>query len=247
VKRALALCLFSLPFIPAALAQSTATFIGTSASNTFGKDGSVLPLTSTTLPSYATVTPSAGILTWKWPNGTPTWYSNSGSFSLAISMAGASQHEITLYMLDYDPASRAETLTLKDTASGSVLDVESASNFQNGIYYSWLVSGNITIVVQLTGGLNPVVSGVYFDPPPGTTTGASCPVRTHVVDLAWSAIGGATSYNIYKNGVLFASPSTTSFSDSAVTAGASITYGISAIVNGVESAITTSTIVVPSP
>jgi hypothetical protein len=246
VKRALALCLFSLPFIPAALAQSTATFIGTSATNTFGKDGSVIPITSGSPPSYATVTPSAGTLTWLWPNGTPTWYSNTGAFSLAVNIAGTAQHEMTLYMLDYDPASRAETLTLKDTASGKVLDVESLSNFQHGIYYSWIVSGNITIAVQLTGGLNPVVSGVYFDPPPATA-GASCPVRTHVVDLAWSAIAGATSYNIYKSGVLFASSTLTSYSDSAVTAGASITYGISAIVNGVESAITTSTITVPSP
>ncbi len=244
MKFALTLGLLLLLFVPFSFAQSTATFVGPSTTNTFGADGSYIPLIATTPPSYATVTPSSGILTWTWPNGITTWYSSTGTFSLAVNITGTATHMVTLYMLDYGPAGRAETLTVTDTTSGATLNTQNVANFSQGVYYSWLISGNVTITVQLTGGLNAVVSGVFFDPLPAT---GGCTVRTHVVDLAWSAISGATSYNVYKNGTLLGSSTTTSFSDSAVSGGATISYGVSAIVNGVETQVTANTITVPSP
>jgi hypothetical protein len=244
MKFKLALGLLSLLFVSATFAQSTATFVGQSTTNTFGADGSYIPLITTTHPTYATVTPSSNILTWTWPNGVTTWYSGTGSFILTVNIAGGATHMVTLYMLDYGPANRAQTINVQDAASGAILSTESVSNFSQGIYYSWLISGNVNFVVQLTGGLNPVVSGVFFDPPASTGT---CAVRTHVVDLTWSAVSGATSYDIYKNGTLLGTSTTTSYSDSAVSGGATITYGISAVVNGSQTQVTSSTITVPSP
>ena len=244
MKGTLAFLLFFLLYVPATLAQSTATFVGKSLVNTFGTDGSYIPLITSTHPSYATVTPSAGIQTWTWPNGTTVWYQNSGSFSLSVNMTGTTTHEMTLYMLDYDPASRAETLTLKDSASSAVLDTQSVSDFSKGVYYSWVISGNITVAVQLTGGLNPVVSGLFFDSPMST---GGCPTRTHVVNLAWNTVSGANSYKIYKNGTLVGTSAATSYSETGVSAGANIIYGISAIINGIESQITSSTVSIPSP
>lgn len=66
-------------------------------------------------------------------------------------------------------------------------------------------------------------------------------VLSYSVALSWNPVGGATGYNVYRNGVkLTGSPQTgTTFSDSGLQAGTAYTYAVTAIVGGNESAQTT--------
>jgi len=71
-------------------------------------------------------------------------------------------HKLALYLLDFPNAGYAETVTIKDTATGAVLDTRSASSFQNGVYEVWNISGNVTVTLSSTAGHWAVLSGVFF-------------------------------------------------------------------------------------
>ena len=69
-------------------------------------------------------------------------------------------------------------------------------------------------------------------PPPGSTTlsaVAGCSGSTPNVALSWTASTGATSYDVYRNGVVYAASQTgTTYTDTVVTAGTSYNYQVTA-------------------
>jgi hypothetical protein len=86
------------------------------------------------------------------------WYQTSWSMNVMVD----GTHQFALYLLDYPNSGYAETITIKDAATGVVLDTRPASSFQNGAYYVWNVSGNVTVTLTSTAGHWAVVSGVFF-------------------------------------------------------------------------------------
>jgi len=72
------------------------------------------------------------------------------------------QSGLALYFLDYPNAGYAETVTIKDAATGFVLDTRSVSAFTGGVYEVWTVSGNITVTLTSTAGHWAVLSGIFF-------------------------------------------------------------------------------------
>jgi Cellulose binding domain len=60
---------------------------------------------------------------------------------------------------------------------------------------------------------------------PGGLTGTS---TSSSVSLSWSAVSGATSYNVYRNGAKVGSPSGTSYTDTGLTASTAYNYQVSA-------------------
>ena len=148
----------------------------------YGSDGYVIPNTTTNkVPSYVTLTPqNEALYTWTSygteirdllvPGGgarqASCWYTapGSSSFELDVNISDGNTHQIALYALDWDERSRAETIQVLDGATGAVLDARSLSNFTNGLYAVWNISGHVTFNVILTGGLNAVIGGAFFDP-----------------------------------------------------------------------------------
>ncbi|MGH9691546.1 MAG: hypothetical protein ACRD4C_10765 [Candidatus Acidiferrales bacterium] len=97
--------------------------------------------------------------------GTPrgfaaAWYSPS-SFSFALNV-GASSHQFAMYAVDWDNQGRAETIQIKDAASGTLLSSRTISNFHGGAYLVWTISGDVIISVTANSGPNAVISGVFF-------------------------------------------------------------------------------------
>jgi len=137
--------------------------------NIIGDDG------ATSYPAYATVTKGAqkfGLWTststdirclqkanpLKTDRVAGTWYNTT--WSTGFNVTGT--HQLALYLLDYPNAGYAETITIKDTATGIVLDTRSVSSFANGVYEVWNVSGNVTVTLTSTAGHWAPVSGVFF-------------------------------------------------------------------------------------
>lgn len=54
-------------------------------------------------------------------------------------------------------------------------------------------------------------------------------VSHYRIDLNWSAVSIAVSYKVYRNGVLIASPSATSYSDTGLTPGNTYSYAVSGV------------------
>ena len=90
------------------------------------------------------------------------WYSST-SFTIAVDLTDGQPHQMGLYLLDWDQASRMENVTVLDAATGAVLDTRSISNFANGEYLVWQVRGNVVVrVTNEPGSINAVVSGLFF-------------------------------------------------------------------------------------
>ena len=146
--------------------------------NTYGTQGYEVVGNATSLPSYATVTPS-GELPYTWTNSTTdpralqdaggtgriaaAWYSTT-SFTVDVNLTDGQTHDLELYFLDWDTTARSETVKLTNATTGTVLDTETVSSFHSGVYLDWAVSGNVLITITKNTG-SPVLSGLFFDPP----------------------------------------------------------------------------------
>ena len=173
---------------PAAPPSNSATFAGadlTTGGNwqtAYGADGYVLAQDAFSLPSYLTMG-MTGQSTWVWnsnPTGDPralrrpdgssvasTYYANTGagvnSFSIDLNFTDGRSHRVSAYLLDWDHANRSEMIQVIDADTGAILDTQTASNFGNGEYLSWNVTGHVQLrVVNLGNSVNPVVSGLFF-------------------------------------------------------------------------------------
>ena len=81
-----------------------------------------------------------------------------------MNVAAGHSYNLELYFLDYDAKGRAETVTLSDANTNATLNSQSVSNFANGEYLIWTISGNVLITFTRTAGVNAVLSGLFFDP-----------------------------------------------------------------------------------
>jgi hypothetical protein len=177
--------------------------------SSYGADGYNVIGDTTAYPSYATVTPS-GQSSYVWASSTSdvralekaassdriagTWYSGS-SFTVDVNLTDGKTHQLALYCLDWDNGARAETISISDATTGTVLDSRSVSSFVNGEYLIWNISGHIAITVTLTGGSNAVVSGIFFGGPHVTSSAAF--VKTDTTTQGnWKSSYGADGYNV---------------------------------------------------
>ena len=167
--------------------SATATFISTdtttqgSWTGVYGKDAFDIPNTNAkVLPPYATFTPqNQANYTWT-SNATAIqdlqaagntsarqascWYTGFGaSYTLDLNITDGNAHMFELYALDWDSRRRAETIQVTDATSGALLDTRTVTNFSQGIYYIWKVTGHVMITVTVISGPNAVISGAFFD------------------------------------------------------------------------------------
>jgi len=169
----------------ATVLTSRAAFVKTDATTqgswkgVYGADGfNVIGDTSTGnahYPSYANVTPGphlAGL----WADSSTAenclqsvadgstnrvagvWYQTLWSVNLNVT----GTHQLALYLLDFPNAGYAETITIKDAATGVVLDTRSASSLTGGVYEVWNVSGDIVVTLTSTSTHWAVLSGFFF-------------------------------------------------------------------------------------
>ena len=201
--------------------SSSATFVGTDTTdqgnwrNAFGADGYDIAAdtsgTNPNLPSYATLALN-GASTYVWAASTSdvralqnaantgriasTFYAGT-SFSFDLNLTDGQTHELSLYAVDWDNKGRSEQVQILDAATGTVLSTQSLSNFQNGAYLTWNLSGHVTIKVTKVGGPNIVVSGLFFGGKPSSVSSSATFVGTDTTDQGnWRNAFGADGYDI---------------------------------------------------
>jgi hypothetical protein len=206
---------FTLMVNPAATGGSSVTFVGVDMAtqgnwqSKYGTDGYSIANYGQSLPSYASFAPqSALVYTWtastgdaralKIPNSSlriaSTWYNNP-SFSYDVNITDGNMHQVALYALDWDSpgGARSETISIVDANNPSnVLDSESVTNCQNGVYLVWKISGHVTINVMRTAGANAVISGVFF----GSSATASFVKADITTQGNWPSAYGTNGYAI---------------------------------------------------
>jgi len=205
----------SLPTVAA-----TASFVGldtTTKGNwrgVYGSDGYSVANNAQSIPSYASFA-LQNQQNWTWASGTAdpralqtsegssriaaAWY-NASSFSLDVNLTDGNVHQVALYVVDWDMQGRSETVQIMNASSGALLDTRSISNFTNGTYLIWKLSGNVKINVITNGGPNSVVSGAFWGTA-GTVRTAVPAVATFVNSDAttqgnWHGVYGSDGYSV---------------------------------------------------
>jgi hypothetical protein len=168
----------------------------------YGADGQTINGDTTSYPAYAQVNFS-GLNPFIWASSTTDvravekvsasdriasgWYTLS-NMSVDVNLTDGNSHQVALYALDLDTTTRAERIDVLDAVSGATLDSRVISGFSNGEYLIWNLKGHVKLRVTLTGGVNAVISGLFFD---GPTSTASF-VRTDTTTQgAWKGVYGA--------------------------------------------------------
>jgi hypothetical protein len=165
---------------------ATATFVGFDTATqgnwegTYGTSAGYYSLAgdNQSLPSWATFSVSNLNGIWVWTDSTTDpraleavsysgriaacWYKNHDSFTISVDFTDGNPHKLALYALDWDSQGRSESIAILDATTGAVLNTQSLSNFTNGIYAVWTVTGSITVNITVTGGANAVISGAFF-------------------------------------------------------------------------------------
>ncbi len=176
----------------------------------YGSQGSDIVGGPSSLPSYATVTPTRNS-EYTWPTATApqslqipgtnnriaaAWYSAT-SFTVNVNLTDGNTHDLELYFLDYDSKGRSESVQIS-TTSGSVLSTQSISSFNKGVYLNWQVSGNLVITITNSGGQNVVLNGVFIDSTTATSpTGTASFVKSDTATQGnWEGIYGSQGDDI---------------------------------------------------
>jgi fibronectin type 3 domain-containing protein len=127
------------------------------------------------------------------------WYSTS-NFTMDVNLTDGASHQVSLYVLDWDSTSRAETIKVLDAGTGTVLDTRTlaAGSFHNGEYLVWNIQGHVKFEIDNNGGTNAVVSGLFFGtganpPAPGSASFVKADTTTQGT---WSGVYGADGYNV---------------------------------------------------
>ena len=99
-----------------------------------------------------------------------TWY--APSFSFDVNFTDGNTHQVAIYVVDWDSKGRQETVQIVDANNpGTTLDTRgiansntntTGTNFVNGTYLIWNISGHVTMTLTSTAGPNAVVSGIFF-------------------------------------------------------------------------------------
>ena len=150
------------------------------------------------------------------PNGMASAYTQypSNSFTVNIATVNGVSEVVALYFLDWDTTTRAQKITIRDASTNAVVGApQTISNFHNGVYMVFRVTGNLVITVSPVDGpygpapISPVLSGVFFGlgGPTfggGNNAGSSAVYSgtDQVTQGSWSGTYGAHGYMIANGG-----------------------------------------------
>ena len=84
---------------------------------------------------------------------------------MSINLTDGQAHDVAVYAVDWPDYGRSEQIQVSSASTGAVLDTETISNFNGGLYLQWRITGDVIIQFSGMGGTNAVLSGLFFDPP----------------------------------------------------------------------------------
>ena len=88
---------------------------------------------------------------------------SSAPFTININASDGNQHQVALYLMDWDSNSRNETITVSDASTGQLYDTQTFSNFHDGKWAIWNIEGNLNFTITTNSGLSGGVSGIFFN------------------------------------------------------------------------------------
>ena len=116
-----------------------------------------------------------------------------------MNLTDGQTHDLELYFLDWDSTTRGETVQISNASTGAVLNTETVTSFNSGVYLDWAVSGNVDITFTCLSGANAVLSGLFFDPPTTAAPTASFIKQDTTTQGNWIGTYGSQGYDVIGN------------------------------------------------
>ncbi len=131
--------------------------------------------------------------------GVQAYWSTTTSMDVNLGINDGLVHNITLYLADYTHRRRQERIQVINSATDTILAQQDISNFNNGEFITFGVSGSTTFRIINTGPSSAVLSGIFFDAPFGENASFVAADRTTGGDWLTSRYGLTTSYLVGVN------------------------------------------------
>ena len=113
----------------------------------------------------------------------------------------------------------------------------------NGTAYSYTV---VATNGSASSPASTAASATPLAPAPGTPTGVVATPGDASMVLTWTAVSGATSYHVYRGGVLVGSPTAATWTDTGLTNGTAYTYYVKAVTDTTEGTASASVVATPA-
>jgi hypothetical protein len=169
----------SSPPPPPPSTSSLATFVKTDTSTqgswkgVYGRDGYSVALDATAMPAYARVQTNGELYSWNRDSAELRATQRAGTgrvasmwwgedFVVDVAITDGQAHQVALYLLDWQ-GGRTQAIDVLDPATNSLIGTWTASNFTQGQYWVWKVSGNVRFRIKRQGRYNGVFSGIFFN------------------------------------------------------------------------------------
>ena len=123
-------------------------------SSSYGTEGYAIVGDATSMPAYATLTPSQqSFYVWaasttdgrglRRSSGTDrlaaTWY--GAAFDLDLTLNDGQPHQVAFYVVDWDTTARSQRIDVLDATTGAVLDTRTITDYHGGQYLVWTLTG----------------------------------------------------------------------------------------------------------
>src|SRR5262245_25892851 len=90
------------------------------------------------------------------------WHTNA-AFTLDLNLSDGKRHQVALYCLDWDQMGRSQRIEDLEAETAAALDSREVSDFKEGKYLVWTLSGRQRLRVAPMGSADAVVSGLFID------------------------------------------------------------------------------------
>ncbi len=228
--------------LPTALASYLGADTTTSGSwrGTYGTEGGLTTPWNLVPPSYVKISAYLNYpLLWNDPTADPralqkpsggdrfagAW--NSTNFiNFYLQFRDSLTHEVAFYFVDYDRDGRQQKLEIFDQGTGNLLHSTVISEFGNGVYHRYNLSGNIRLTLTRIAGPTCVMSGIFFDPVQNAAAFLASDPNT---SGTWKGVFGSAGHNIATEQPQLPSTVTIDVSGAAATTWAANTTDTSAL------------------
>jgi hypothetical protein len=113
-----------------------------------------------------------------------------------VDLPPGERHQLAIYCVDWEHNGRGQIAEIWQ--SGVLLSSESLTNFQQGAYLVWEVTGPVTVRLCKVSGINAVISGIFIDPPaaPAPPSNATFVGVDDATQGDWQNVYGAKGFQV---------------------------------------------------
>jgi hypothetical protein len=83
--------------------------------------------------------------------------------TIGVKLTDSKTHQLAVYLIDWDAVKRNESIEVLDGISGQLLDSREISDFSQGQYLTWTVTGHVVLKIGALSSTTAVISGVFID------------------------------------------------------------------------------------